>query len=105
MIIVRLKGGVGNQLFQYALGGALQKHYGVPVSYDISKYKNDPLRKFELHALDLHAIGLADLGKPAGFVQRQVAGWTQRYVAARTDDLPEMERVKISTAIIGLWGA
>ena len=52
MIIVRLKGGVGNQLFQYALGGALQKHYGVPVSYDISKYKNDPLRKFELHALD-----------------------------------------------------
>jgi len=41
-----------------------------------------------LHAVDLEATGLAALGKPAGYVERQVTGWTERYVAARTDELP-----------------
>lgn len=45
----------------------------------------------ELHALDYTAAGLGDLGKPEGFVARQVRGWTDRYGRARTDDLPEME--------------
>src|SRR5262249_7732889 len=30
---------------------------------------------------------------PSGFVERQVTGWTKRYGDARTDDVPEMERV------------
>jgi aminoglycoside phosphotransferase (APT) family kinase protein len=47
----------------------------------------------ELHALDYRAAGLGELGKPEGFVARQVAGWAKRYAAARTDDVPEMERV------------
>jgi aminoglycoside phosphotransferase (APT) family kinase protein len=46
-----------------------------------------------LHAVDYHAAGLADLGKPEGYVGRQVSGWTNRYAAARTDDLPEMDRL------------
>ena len=45
----------------------------------------------ELHALDYAAAGLGDLGKPDGYVQRQVAGWTRRYEAARTDDIQAME--------------
>lgn len=47
----------------------------------------------ELHALDYAAAGLSDLGKPDGYVQRQVAGWTRRYAAARTDDLHAMEAI------------
>jgi aminoglycoside phosphotransferase (APT) family kinase protein len=47
----------------------------------------------ELHALDAAAIGLADFGRPQGYVARQVEGWTRRYADARTDDLPEMEDV------------
>ncbi len=47
----------------------------------------------ELHAVDPAAAGLADFGKPQGYVQRQVAGWTERYARARTDDLPDMERL------------
>lgn len=43
-----------------------------------------------IHALDPTAAGLADLGKPAGYVQRQVQGWTQRYRNAQTDDLPSL---------------
>jgi aminoglycoside phosphotransferase (APT) family kinase protein len=45
-----------------------------------------------LHALDYRAAGLEELGKPEGYVDRQVAGWIKRYQDARTDDLPELER-------------
>lgn len=47
----------------------------------------------ELHALDHEAIGLGDLGKPDGFVRRQVEGWTRRYGDAKTHDIAEMPRV------------
>jgi aminoglycoside phosphotransferase (APT) family kinase protein len=46
-----------------------------------------------LHALDYKAAGLADLGKPEGYVTRQVTGWINRYTNARTDACPEMDRV------------
>jgi aminoglycoside phosphotransferase (APT) family kinase protein len=45
----------------------------------------------ELHAVDLARTGLDALGKPAGYVERQVKGWTERYQAARTDEVPEIE--------------
>ncbi len=41
----------------------------------------------DLHSVDLDAAGLRDLGKGEGYVARQVAGWTKRLGAARTDDL------------------
>jgi aminoglycoside phosphotransferase (APT) family kinase protein len=44
-----------------------------------------------LHALDYRAAGLGDLGKPEGYVERQVRGWAERYRNARTDDIPDME--------------
>jgi len=47
----------------------------------------------ELHGVDVTAPGLADLGHPEGYVERQVRGWTERYVKAKTDDLPEVDRV------------
>ncbi len=46
----------------------------------------------ELHGIDLDAAGLADLGRPAGYAARQVAGWGERWRAARTDDVPEIDR-------------
>lgn len=46
----------------------------------------------ELHAVDYRAAGLGDLGKPEGFVTRQVSGWIKRYANARTDELPAMEQ-------------
>ena len=47
----------------------------------------------ELHALDIEATGLATLGHPEGYVRRQVEGWTKRYAAAVTDELPAMDRI------------
>jgi aminoglycoside phosphotransferase (APT) family kinase protein len=46
----------------------------------------------QLHALNHRAAGLEDLGKPEGYVERQVTGWTKRYHDARTDDVPDLER-------------
>lgn len=40
-----------------------------------------------LHAVDWEAAGLAGLGRPAGFVERQVRGWAERYERARTRDI------------------
>jgi len=46
-----------------------------------------------LHRLDYAAIGLADLGKPQGYLQRQVKGWIERYRNSKTHDFPEVERI------------
>ncbi len=46
----------------------------------------------ELHSLDYRKIGLGDLGKPEGYAQRQVEGWTKRYFDAQTDAHPELEK-------------
>lgn len=45
------------------------------------------------HAVDYQAIGLGDLGEPAGFISRQIEGWYKRWLAAQTHDLAEMEAV------------
>ncbi len=44
----------------------------------------------QLHQLDIKATGLDQLGKPAGYVQRQVEGWIKRYFNAQTDDIDSM---------------
>ena len=46
-----------------------------------------------LHQVDYQAIGLADLGKPRGYVGRQVTGWTDRYGRAATDTVVAMDEV------------
>lgn len=46
MIIVRLKGGMGNQLFQYALGRALSVKYNVPLRFNIEAYEDTSPRPF-----------------------------------------------------------
>lgn len=49
MYIVRLWGGIGNQLFQYAFGEFLRYNYNLDVRYDIASFGNsDKLREYEL---------------------------------------------------------
>jgi aminoglycoside phosphotransferase (APT) family kinase protein len=42
----------------------------------------------ELHGLDPATCDLGDLGRPAGFVERQLDGWAKRWQLARFDDSP-----------------
>ncbi|HEX8774065.1 MAG TPA: phosphotransferase family protein [Pyrinomonadaceae bacterium] len=44
-----------------------------------------------LHAVDVETHGLSALGKPAGFVARQVQGWSERWHNSQTTELPVMD--------------
>ena len=41
------------------------------------------------HRVDPDDVGLGDLGRPEGFVERQVAGWSKRWEAASDDAAPD----------------
>ena len=57
MIIVKLWGGIGNQLFQYVFGQYLHFRYNQEVRYDDNSYiSTDKLRKRELDDLDLEMV-------------------------------------------------
>jgi aminoglycoside phosphotransferase (APT) family kinase protein len=45
-----------------------------------------------LHTVDPAAVDLADLGRPEGFVERQIEGWTSRWDVAATRPVANMER-------------
>ncbi len=46
-----------------------------------------------LHCVDYAAVSLSDLGKPQGYLERQVRGWTERYHASKTHDYPQVEKI------------
>jgi len=50
-------------------------------------------RFVELHGVDYEAAGLQDLGKGDGYVVRQIEGWSKRFLAAKTDDVPDFEKI------------
>jgi aminoglycoside phosphotransferase (APT) family kinase protein len=62
-----------------------------PVMRRVSEATCDTLA--EIHLLDYRKAGLDTLGKPDGYVERQVRGWSERYGKARTDDVPQVERL------------
>lgn len=55
---------------------------------ELSKSAIDQL--VQLHQLDIKSTGLDQLGKPEGYVQRQVEGWIKRYRNAQTDEIAGM---------------
>jgi aminoglycoside phosphotransferase (APT) family kinase protein len=46
-----------------------------------------------LHRVDYAEAGLGDLGKPEGYLARQVRGWIERYHNSKTHDYPEVEKI------------
>lgn len=57
----------------------------------ISRALVDSLADF--HAVDYPSLGLGELGKPGGFLSRQIEGWNKRWHGAKLHDLPEMAAV------------
>jgi aminoglycoside phosphotransferase (APT) family kinase protein len=47
----------------------------------------------ELHAVDIQSSGIVQIGKPLGFVTRQVNGWAERWQRSKTSELLEMDQV------------
>lgn len=46
-----------------------------------------------LHAVDAAAVGLEDLGRPAGYLERQVTRWGKQLAASRSRDVSDLERL------------
>lgn len=57
----------------------------------LSKATIDQLVK--LHQINIYSSGLDALGKPDGYVQRQVEGWIKRYSNSQTDDITSINEV------------
>lgn len=74
---------------------------------ELEKVQNYPQRVSEafidclarLHAVDVVSTGLISLGKPEGFIERQVLGWADRWNRAKTDDLPKNTATKIDQVV------
>jgi len=83
----------------------MERRYGVVVRRSIPKVyahiPDAPKRMsqalidtlVDFHAVDYQAIGLEKLGKPIGFIERQIEGWYKRWQQAKLVDLPEMEQI------------
>lgn len=48
----------------------------------------------ELHAVNIDKAGLADFGRPEGYVDRQILGWNERFERVITDDVEKFEDVR-----------
>ncbi len=47
-----------------------------------------------LHTIDPAAVGLAEFGRPAGFMERQLRRWSQQWESSRTADLPSLDALR-----------
>ncbi len=56
MVIVKLVGGLGNQMFQYATGRAVAYRNGANLLLDASGYKQGDLRRYELDAWSIEGL-------------------------------------------------
>jgi hypothetical protein len=55
IIVTRLDGGLGNQMFQYAIGRVLSLDRGVPLYVDIGSYSHYSTRKYALGVFNISA--------------------------------------------------
>ncbi len=46
-----------------------------------------------LHRTDYPSVGLSDLGRPEGYVGRQISNWGKQYLKAKTQEIPTAEKV------------
>lgn len=116
-IIVRLIGGLGNQMFQYATGRALADRLGVPLRLDVSGFEHYGLRRYELDRFairaepasvdDLESFGV--VARPPTLLSRvrDRLGW--RHAAStilREHSFaydPRIETVQADTYLDGYW--
>ena len=52
----------------------------------------------DLHAVDHDQIGLGDLGRPEGFIERQIEGWMKRWKAAQPEGVSQKALEAMDTA-------
>lgn len=48
----------------------------------------------DLHTVDPASVGLAEFGRPAGFMERQLRRWSKQWEASKTVDLPALDALR-----------
>ena len=88
----------------------MQRRHGIVVRYDLPEvfrsFENAEKRitaalvrtVADLHLVDVEAANLTDLGKPEGFAERQVTGWTKRWELSKTEENPVLDEVAAELA-------
>lgn len=83
----------------------MEKVEGIILNYKEAKQRNISQAEYktianswldtlvELHNVDYKSVGLKDLGRPEGYVERQVTNWGKQFLKAKTDEFPEAEMV------------
>lgn len=111
-IVVRLQGGLGNQMFQYAFGRALAARSDTDVLFDDSSYQNDPLRGYELSVWRTDAPRLPKSERdrlPRRHGGRGALGWARgrpplRHVKEKPFGFnPRFLDVRPATYLSGYW--
>lgn len=70
-----------------------------PRGFELSREETGKLARsvidklVDLHQVDYKAAGLEHIGKGAGYVERQITGWSGRFRKAHTDDVGDCEEV------------
>ncbi len=83
-VLVRLDGGLGNQMFQYALGRALSLHLGEPLTLDIGAYRSYTTRQYGLGVFNISGSTAPASGVPeAGPTPVKAAGRNLAQLAKR----------------------
>lgn len=67
-VIVCLQGGLGNQLYQYAVGRSLSRRWQCPLLFDLRAIRGDDKRNYELQRFCIQ-------GREASFLDRCVLRW------------------------------
>jgi hypothetical protein len=82
MITIRMTGGIGNQLFQYALGLHLKEVYQKEVQFDTSFYNINGQDDATIRDLDIESFTLGDLQKnnSSNILSKSVLAKGQRFL-------------------------
>jgi len=83
----------------------MEKAEGIIITLPEAKKRNISEKEFksvsntwldtfiQLHQVDYKAAGLVDLGKPEGYVERQISNWSKQYDKAKTEQIKESIKV------------
>ena len=107
MIITRIIGGLGNQMFQYALGRSLALQSGQELKLDLSGFAKYPLRKFKLDnfALDVRIANEEEInGMRDGWLSKYDFPLKKRHIAeTQFDFIPEIMSLRHGVYLDGYW--
>lgn len=117
MIIVKVMGGLGNQLFQYAFGQAIKEKYGCVVKYDLSYFEkipegDEPRKAFINRFLEQDNIATeAEVynltkndSKKVYKILRKLGFYSYRTKYERSvDGINSLEDVTDQTYLVGYW--